>query len=175
MPIIKSKSVKTIIVLGLVLIAVVTVWVIKNTLDDETEPGNGNADFSLDVTDVIDLDHLKSYGIPIIIDFGSDSCQPCKEMAPALKALNEELQGKAIIRFVDVWKYQELADGFPISVIPTQIFIDASGNPYVPKDSATIPMKMYTSKDAGEHIFTTHEGGLTKSELTTILKEMGMK
>lgn len=29
-----------------------------------------NADFSLHVTDVIDLEQLKSYGLPIIIDFG---------------------------------------------------------------------------------------------------------
>lgn len=175
MTISKSKNAKAIIIMGLILIAVVTVWVVKNTLTEDNAQGTGNPDFMLEVSEVIDLNHLKSYGVPIILDFGSDSCQPCKDMAPALKALNEELQGKAIIRFVDVWKYPKLADGFPISVIPTQIFIDASGNPYVPKDSAAIPMKMYESKETGDHIFTTHEGGLTKSEITAILKEMGMK
>ncbi|OLN32939.1 Thioredoxin [Desulfosporosinus metallidurans] len=39
-----------------------------------------------------------------MIDFGADSCVPCKEMAPVLKKLNTEMQGKAIVKFVDVWK-----------------------------------------------------------------------
>ncbi len=49
-------------------------------------------------------------GFPIIIDFGADSCIPCKEMAPVLKKLNEEWQGKVIVKFVDVWKYPDAAD-----------------------------------------------------------------
>ena len=69
-----------------------------------------------------------------MIDFGADSCIPCKEMAPVLKELNEELRGKVIIKFVDVWKYQSLAEGYPISVIPTQVFFDKDGKPYTPKD-----------------------------------------
>jgi thioredoxin 1 len=47
---------------------------------------------------------IKSYGVPFVIDFGSDSCIPCKEMAPVLETLHEEFQGKAIVHFVDVWK-----------------------------------------------------------------------
>lgn len=55
----------------------------------------GNPDFSLYVTEKIDLEKLKSYGLPIIIDFGADSCIPCKEMAPVLLELNAGLRGKA--------------------------------------------------------------------------------
>jgi thioredoxin 1 len=36
-------------------------------------------------------------------------------------------------------------------------------------------MNLYTSKDTGEHIFTTHEGLIKKDELLRILGEMGMK
>jgi thioredoxin 1 len=96
-------------------------------------------------------------------------------MAPVLKELNEELKGKAIIKFVDVWKYQELAQGYPISLIPTQIFIDANGKPFKPKDPQASQMKMYSTKDKGEHVFTAHEGGMTKDQLLSALKEMGMK
>jgi len=175
MAIFKSKNAKAIIVIGLVLIAVATVWVVKNTLDDKTAQKDGNLDFALAVTEPLDLEQLKSYGLPIIIDFGADYCQPCREFAPIVEALNEELQGKAIIRYVDVGTYQTLADGFPISVIPTQIFIDSSGNPYKPKDASAVPMKMYSNQDTGAPTFTIHEGGLTKTELIAILKEMGMK
>jgi thioredoxin 1 len=175
MSILKNKNAKAIIILALVLLAVFTVWVVKNTLDDGTAQKAGNPDFALAVTDTLDLQQLKSYGLPIIIDFGADYCQPCRELAPTIEALNEELQGKAIIRYVDVEKYPTLAEGFPISVIPTQIFIDASGNPYEPKDAAAIPMKMYSNNDTDILAYTIHEGGLTKTELTAILKEMGMK
>lgn len=170
-----NKNIKAIIVLSIVITAVVAVWMVKNTFEEDPALSEDNPDFALAVTETLDLEQLKSYGLPIIIDFGADSCQPCRELAPTIEALNEELQGKAIIRYIDVGKYQNLAAGFPISVIPTQIFIDTTGNPYEPKDAAAIPMKMYANKDTGELIFTIHEGGLTKTELIAILKEMGMK
>lgn len=133
------------------------------------------SDFELHVTEKIDLEKLKSYGLPIIIDFGADSCLPCKEMAPVLKELNAELQGKAIVKFVDVWKYQSFADGYPVSVIPTQIFIDSNGNPYKPKDPEAMQMQMYELKSTGEHVFTAHQGGMTKEQILSVLKEMGLK
>ena len=54
-------------------------------------------------------------------------------MAPILVALHDELRGKAIIRFVDVWKYRDLAEDIPLQVIPTQIFFDADGKPLRPQ------------------------------------------
>lgn len=134
-----------------------------------------NPDFGLHVTEKIDLEKLKSYGLPIIIDFGSDSCIPCKEMAPVLKELNAELKGKAIVKFVDVWKYKELSKGYPISVIPTQVFFDAGGKPYNPADPVSRQLRQYTSRETGELVFTTHEGKMTKEQLLDILGEMGMK
>ena len=174
---IKSKKgvALKIIITVLLLCIVVGIWVVKNQKKDTGSVDSDKPDFALHVTEKVDLEKLKSYGLPIVIDFGSDSCIPCKEMAPTLKELNEELKGKAIIRFVDVWKYQDFAEGYPIRVIPTQIFIDANGKPYKPKDPESKQMKLYSSKDTGEHIFTTHEGGMTKEQLVSVLKEMGLK
>lgn len=131
--------------------------------------------FPLDVKEEIDLEELKSFGLPIIMDFGADSCAPCKLMAPVLKKLNTELAGKAIIRFVDVWKNPGLASNFPVQVIPTQIFIDAEGNPYVPSDNVTLQYIQYNYQDSGEHAFTAHQGGLTEEQMLEALKEMGLK
>ena len=170
----KGMALKIIVPI-LILSVLVGIWIIKNNKKDTEIAGTGNADFELHVTEKIDLEKLKSYGLPIVIDFGADSCIPCKEMAPVLKELNAELKGKAIIKFVDVWKYQELAQGYPISLIPTQIFIDASGNPLKPKNPQASQMKMYSLKDKGEHVFTAHEGGMIKDQLLDALKEMGMK
>ena len=169
----KGLAVK-IIIPALLLCVVVGIWAIKKDKKDRAYVGS-NPDFVLHVTEKIELDRLKSYGLPIIIDFGADSCIPCREMAPVLKELNEELQGRAIIKFVDVWKYQALAEGYPISLIPTQVLFDAKGKPYQPKEDDPMRMKMYSLRETGEHVFTTHEGGMTKEQMLRVLKEMGLE
>lgn len=171
----KKGLVVKVLVPVLILSVLAGIWIVKNSKKDTGAAGGDNSDFALNVTQKLDLEKLKSYGLPIVIDFGSDSCIPCKEMAPVLEELNKELQGKAIVRFVDVWKYQDLAEGYPISVIPTQILIDANGKPYKPKDPEAMQMKMYSLKNTGEHVFTAHEGGITKEQLLSALKEMGLK
>lgn len=126
------------------------------------------------ITTPIDFAALRSSGLPVIIDFGADSCIPCKEMAPVLADLNASLKGKAIIRFVDVWKYRDLANGVPLQVIPTQVLFDSKGKPFTPPESLDIEFNMYSLKDSGEHVFTTHEGGLDKSQMLSILAAMGL-
>ncbi|MGB7604428.1 MAG: thioredoxin family protein [Lutisporaceae bacterium] len=171
-----KKSIVIKIIIPVLFVCIVFgIWAVKNSKKNIDAVVSENPDFALHVTEDINLEKLKSYGIPIIIDFGADSCIPCKEMAPVLKELNEELQGKAIIKFVDVWKYQSIADGYPISLIPTQIFIDANGKPYNPKDPEAMQMKLYLLKDTKEHVFTAHESGMTKEKLLSVLKEMGLK
>lgn len=133
------------------------------------------AEFALQVTEPLDLDRLKSHRLPILLDFGADSCIPCKEMAPILEKLNRTLQGKAIIRFVDVWKNPEFAEGFPLRLIPTQVLIDRDGNPYVPSDEIGVDLLLYADKETEEHLFTTHEGGLTEEMILQILGEMGVE
>lgn len=145
-----------------------------NSSNGEVSNTDKNADFALAATE-IDLEKLKSYGLPIIIDFGADSCIPCKEMAPVLKKLNAELQGKVIVKFVDVWKYKDAVGNFPVEVIPTQFFFDKNGNPYKPIDPDKMQMKMYSMKDTNEHIYTSHQGGLTEEQIREVLKEMGFK
>ena len=169
----KNRVLKIIVPI-LIIVVIGGIWFLKNT-DKSPITTNDNPDFALHVTEKLDLEQLKSYGLPIVIDFGADSCIPCKEMAPVLVKLNEELQGKAIVKFVDVWKYQELAEGYPISVIPTQVFFDKDGKPYTPADPQASRMNMYSLKDTNEHVFTTHEGGMTEEMVLAVLKEMGLE
>lgn len=166
----KNKIIK--IIVPIVIVAVVAgIWIFKNTQTKPKDVSVKGADFALAAT-AIDLDALKAHELPIIIDFGADSCIPCKEMAPVLKSLNEEMQGKAIIKFVDVWKYAEAAADFPVQVIPTQVIFDADGKPYTPSKDLGIELAMYSAKDTGEHIFTVHQGGLTEEQMRAILKDM---
>lgn len=181
-----SKSILVKIVVPILIVVVIAgIWQVKNQTTGSDpdyneakiseEAANTNPDFSLNITEEIDLEKLKSYGLPIIIDFGADYCNPCKEMAPVLQELNAELQGKAIVRYADVGKNQDLAKGYPLSVIPTQFFIDAGGKPYTPNNSEVLPLKIYTLQSTNEHVLTAHEGALTKEQLLAVLKEMGMK
>lgn len=164
----KFKKVSILILIGLLVLGV---WIVKNK--SNTEKDIDSIDYALDATDNFDIEKLLSYGVPVMIDFGSDSCIPCKEMEPTLKELNEELEGKAIIKFVDVWKNPDAANGFPLKVIPTQFFFDKEGNPYTPNNNSS-NLILYSNKEDGEHIFTAHEGGMEKDEIIKILKEMGL-
>ncbi len=123
----------------------------------------------------VDLEKLKSYGLPILIDFGADACAPCKEMAPVLKKIHADLQGKAIVIFVDVWKNRNAASNFPVQVIPTQFFFDKDGNPYVPSNPEKMRMQMYSTRDTNEHIYTAHQGGMTEQQIMAVFKEMGVE
>lgn len=66
-------------------------------------------------------------GLPRLVDLGADRCIPCKKMAPILKELSRTYRGVFDVEFVDVWKNPGSAREWGIRVIPTQIFIDATG------------------------------------------------
>jgi len=63
-----------------------------------------------------------------MVDLGATSCIPCKMMAPIIEELAAEYRGKAAIIFVDVWQNPDEAKKFKVSIIPTQIFFDRTGN-----------------------------------------------
>lgn len=73
-------------------------------------------------------DYIKSLGKPVIIDFGSTGCIPCKMMEPILQELSKNYSDKFETIFVNVAKDTKGTQEFGINVIPTQIFFDADGN-----------------------------------------------
>ncbi len=176
----KKKSLLLKILIPAAIIAVIGVmWIVK-TQFNKPEPQEiiiAGADFSLNETNEIDFAALAEYGLPVIADYGADSCIPCKEMAPVLKTMNEEMAGKAFIKFVDVWQYGDAAANVPVQTIPTQIIFNADGSPYVPSDELATEIKfiMYSDRETNEHIFTVHQGGLTEEQVREILNEMGVE
>ena len=66
-------------------------------------------------------------GLPRLLDLGSTTCIPCKMMAPILEELKKEYAGRLQVEFVDVMANPDAATPYKISLIPTQIFFDASG------------------------------------------------
>lgn len=65
--------------------------------------------------------------LPKLVDLGSTTCIPCKQMEPILAELKAELAGKIDVEFINVTEHPELAEAYKIQVIPTQVFLDAKG------------------------------------------------
>jgi thioredoxin 1 len=69
----------------------------------------------------------KTVNLPRLVDLGADKCIPCKMMAPILEELKKDHAGTINVEFIDVWKTPEKTKEYGITIIPTQIFFDASG------------------------------------------------
>ncbi|MFA5879433.1 MAG: thioredoxin family protein [Candidatus Margulisiibacteriota bacterium] len=65
------------------------------------------------------------------IELGSVKCMPCKMMEPILREVEKEYPKVKVI-FYDVWSEEGQPYGkkYQIRVIPTQIFLDSTGNEY---------------------------------------------
>lgn len=65
--------------------------------------------------------------LPRLVDLGSDTCIPCKMMMPVLDQLRKEYAGRLRVEFINVRETPGEGAKYGIKLIPTQIFIDASG------------------------------------------------
>jgi thioredoxin 1 len=90
-------------------------------------------------------------GKPVLIDFGANSCVPCRQMRPILREIDKEYTGKTRALVIDVYKYQNLAREYKVQLIPTLVFFDSKG------------------KEAFRHV-----GVLEKDKIVAKLKEIGM-
>jgi thioredoxin 1 len=89
-------------------------------------------------------------GKPVLVDFGANSCMPCRQLRPILKEIEKEYAEKAKILVVDVYKYQDLAREHRVQLIPTLIFFNKEG------------------KEAFRHV-----GAWDKESIVNKLKEIG--
>ena len=91
-------------------------------------------------------------GMVTMIDFGAETCIPCKMMKPILEELHKEYKGKAAIVYVDIRGRSNIARKYRLRGIPTQVFFDVSG------------------KEVYRHV-----GFLDKTSIEKQLKEMGVR
>jgi thioredoxin 1 len=91
-------------------------------------------------------------GMVTLVDLGATECIPCKMMAPILRDLAREYEGKAAVIFIDVWKNPAPARQTGVRMIPTQIFYDTQG------------------KEVGRH-----EGFLDKKSIVAAFEKLGVK
>ena len=73
------------------------------------------------------LENTTTAKLPRLVDLGATKCIPCKMMKPILDELREEYKNNFQVIFIDVWENPDEAKKSGISIIPTQIFYNASG------------------------------------------------
>jgi thioredoxin 1 len=88
-------------------------------------------------------------GKPALYEFGAGYCVSCKEMAKIMAELTATHSDQVEFRLVYVDKEKPLFEQYKIMLIPTQVFLDASG------------------KEVDRHI-----GALTRDEVIKKLKEL---
>jgi len=106
------------IAIVVVLVAVVAIVIVNKQRDSSpgTDADKGAAQVS-----------QPAAGLPRLVDLGSVSCIPCKMMAPILEELKKEYAGRLQVEFIDVMANPDAGTPYKISLIPTQVFFDASG------------------------------------------------
>ena len=138
----KSKWQK--IVIPAVLIAAVGLVVIAKRV-------KYNSDLKVVNENSSNLDEVTEQ-LPLLLELGSHSCIPCKQMMPILKELTESYQGQLKVQFIDVWQDRESAQKYNVRLIPLQIFFDKQGN----------------------ELFR-HEGFFAKEDILAKWKELGIE
>ena len=60
---------------------------------------------------------------PVLVDFYSNSCPPCRRLAPTIDKLAKQYEGRAVVCKVDVTRLPQLATRYGIEGIPTVLFV----------------------------------------------------
>ena len=120
-----DKSKKIAIVAAL--IAAITVVLIVRQNESDEAPRPTDAGVAEQTTSALNPGQFTGNGRPTLIDLGSDTCIPCKQMAPILEEMKNEYAGSLNVHFLDVHKDPNLIPLYNVKLIPLQIFYDASG------------------------------------------------
>ena len=87
--------------------------------------------------------------LPVLVEFTSLKCAPCKKMQPVIEKVKAEYTGRLTVEVYDVSKEKSLIDRFNLYGLPTEIFFDTNG------------------KEVYRHL-----GAMSKEDITKKLKEL---
>lgn len=89
--------------------------------DDANGGGAGHA--AVEIDNEGDFERLVlQAGRPVLVDFYSNSCPPCRQLAPMVDQLAEEYQGRAVVYKVNVEDAPELARQHGVQGLPAVLF-----------------------------------------------------
>jgi len=103
--------------------------------------------------------------VPVLVEFGAEWCGPCKVVAPELKALANELEGKAKFVTVDIDRSPVLARELGVQAVPTFVVFD-KGRPVNAHSGA---IKKAQLRDLVEPYLPRQAGSLKPEEVAPLL------
>lgn len=69
---------------------------------------------------------VKSSPVPVLVDFYSDTCPPCRQLSPVLSQLGQKYAGQILVLKVDTSRHQRTAARLGVSAIPA-VFLYEGG------------------------------------------------
>jgi thioredoxin 1 len=63
--------------------------------------------------------------VPVLVDFWSPTCAPCRRIAPVIDELAAEAGGRFRLGKVNAWEEQDLGVRYSISAVPTLLVFKA--------------------------------------------------
>jgi thioredoxin 1 len=99
---------------------------------------------TIDVTDATFQDVVIKSDKPVIVDFWAEWCGPCRMVAPIVKDLSEEYEGKAVVAKVDVDNNPGISQDYGIRNIPTILFF--KNGEIVDKQVGAVPKSVLAGK-----------------------------
>lgn len=105
--------------------------------------------------------------LPVLLEFSAEWCQPCKQIAPEVAAFAKEMEGKLIVRKVDIDKSPLLARELRIQSVPTfMVFVQGR-----PVDAVVGAIGKKKLREMVDPFLPRAEGALKAIELAQLLKE----
>jgi thioredoxin 1 len=149
------------------------------TKETVSEAVKGDADGTAGVEDIynigdFNIEAWRHSGKPLIINFSSNTCEPCKQMKKNLEEIKKEYGNAVVIKVVDVEKYADKISRYPLRVVPTQLLFDKNGKAYNPPQEKLDSMEyiQYTSVKDPNDIILVHEGLMTVEQLKALIGDL---
>ena len=105
--------------------------------------GNEKGHAAMQITNGTDFErYVLKAERPVLVDFYSDSCPPCRKLAPTIEILAEEYDGRAVVCKINVEQVPDVARQYGIQGIPAVLFF--SGGQEVQRLVRLQPRDVYT-------------------------------
>lgn len=117
------------------------------------------------------LEDWLAEGKPLIIEFGTETCVYCQNMAYKLQAMQDKYGDQISIKNVDPTKV-DVSNDFPVNYVPAQFFFTADGKPFVPGEANTLPLQQFKLKGSDEHVLTGHVGEIEAGAFEQLVQEL---
>ncbi len=105
--------------------------------------------------------------LPVLLEFSAEWCQPCKQIAPEVAAFAKEMEGKVVVRKVDIDRSPLLARELRIQSVPT-FMVFSQGRPVDAVVGAVGKKKL---RAMVEPFLPRAEGALKAVELAQLIRE----